>query len=190
MHPLYSFMDGYKTTNFGLSCKCRQGGNMNRKIKNLLNKQIIYELETAYLYLEFSYFFNSRNMNGYYDLYRRMAKEEIERAMAIYELLLKTKQSVKLLVIHAPEQNYTSIIDVLEVTLRAKKDLNYRIKKIHDLALKENDFISKTFLQHFMDKYANDGNKAEEMIEDYYEYKNDLQSLNKKYIERVVQVAQ
>lgn len=163
---------------------------MNRKVKNMLNKQVIKELETAYLYLEFSNFFNSRKMDGYSNLYRTMAKEEIDRAMVIYEFLLKAKQSIRLFVIHAPDQDYTSVIDVLEVTLRAKKDLNYRIKKAYELAVKEVDFISKTFLKRYLDKYSDDGDKAKSMIEDYYDYKNNLQSLNQMYMERNVQVAQ
>lgn len=58
---------------------------MNLKVKDLLNTQVNKELESAYLYLEFSNFFDSKQLDGYANYYRVQAKEEIDHAMLIYD---------------------------------------------------------------------------------------------------------
>ena len=72
---------------------------MNSKVKELLNQQVTNELESAYLYLEFSNFFDSRNLEGYANYYMVQAKEEIDHAMLIYDYLHKANEDVKLMVI-------------------------------------------------------------------------------------------
>lgn len=60
---------------------------MKKELIEWLNTQVINKLESAYLYLEFSNFFNSNGQNRYEIFYKERAKEEINDALYIYDYL-------------------------------------------------------------------------------------------------------
>ena len=157
--------------------------NMNTKVKDLLNKQITYELESAYLYLEFSNFFDSKNLDGYANYYRVQAKEEIDHAMLIYDYLHTANQDIKLMIIRAPSDEYKSTEDILDAGLKAEQNVTSLINTIYDASIKYSDFASKIFLQWFIDEQVEEEN-AQKMIDESSMFKDNLFDLDKKYLER------
>ena len=157
---------------------------MNLKVKELMNEQVTNELESAYLYLEFSNFFDSRNLDGYANYYRVQAKEEIDHAMLIYDYLHKANENVRLMVIKAPSVEYKSIEDVLDAGLDAERRVTKMINKIYETAIKCSDFASKVFIKWFIDEQFEEESSAQKMIDDYKLFKDNLFDLNKKYLER------
>ena len=157
---------------------------INPKVEELLNKQVTKELESAYLYLEFSNFFDSRNLNGYANYYKVQAKEEIDHAMLIYNFLHKANKSVRLMVINAPRDDYKSIEDVLDAGLSAEQDVSDSIYKIYDATISNSDYASKVFIKWFIDEQFEEETNAQKMIDDYKLFKNNLYELDQKYLER------
>lgn len=157
---------------------------MNKHVKELMNKQIIYELESAYLYLEFSNFFDSRNLDGYANYYRVQAKEEIDHAMVIYDYLHKANEAVKLMVIKPPHDEYKSIEDVLDAGLKTEKNVTSMINRIYKAAIDNNDYASKTFIKRFIDEQFEEETSAKKMIDEYNLFSNNLYQLNQKYLLR------
>lgn len=157
---------------------------MNSKVKELMNQQVTNELESAYLYLEFSNFFDSRDLDGYANYYKVQAKEEIDHAMLIYDYLHKANESVKLMVIHAPSEEYKSIEDILDVGLKAEKNVTDMINNIYSTAIKYSDYASKVFMKWFIDEQVEEEYNAQKMIDDYKVFKDNLFDLDKKYLER------
>ena len=157
---------------------------MNSKVKELLNAQITKELESAYLYLEFSNFFDSRNLKGYANYYRVQAKEEIDHAMVIYDYMHKANESVRLMVIKPPHDEYKNIEEILEANLKAEKDVTDSINKIYETSITKSDFASKIFLKWFIEEQFEEETNAQNMIDDYKLFKNDLFALDAKYLER------
>ena len=157
---------------------------MNSKVKELLNQQVTNELESAYLYLEFSNFFDSRNLEGYANYYKVQAKEEIDHAMRIYDYLHKANENVKLMIIHAPQEEYKTIEDVLDAGLKAEKNVTEMINNIYSATIKYSDFASKVFLKWFIDEQVEEEENAQKMIDDYRMFKDNLFNLDKKYSER------
>lgn len=157
---------------------------MNSKVKELMNQQVTNELESAYLYLEFSNFFDSRNLEGYAHYYRVQAKEEIDHAMLIYDYLHRINENVKLMIIKAPRDEYKNIEDILDAGLEAEKNVTNMINAIYDTANKTNDIASKVFIKWFIDEQVEEEENAQKMIDDYELFKNNLYELDKKYSER------
>lgn len=149
-----------------------------------MNKQITNELESAYLYLEFSNFFDSRNLDGYANYYRVQAKEEIDHAMLIYDYLHKANEAIKLMVIKAPYDEYKSIEDILDAGLKAEKNVTSMINKIYKTANDNNDYASKVFMKWFIDEQFEEETSAQTMIDEYKLFKNNLYELNQKYLQR------
>ena len=157
---------------------------MKQKVRDLMNKQINHELESAYLYLEFSNYFEAQNLNGYSDYYKAQAKEEIGHAMKFLKFLLNANEKVQLMVIHAPEVEIKSVEDALDAGLKAEEDITAKINNIYDAASSEKEYSTKTFLNWFVNEQFEEETNAKKMIEDYKLFKNNLYELDKKYAER------
>ena len=189
MHLHYSFLCRsflyFLSYIVGVSRKDLQEiNNMNRKVSELMNKQVSNELKSAYLYLEFSNFFDSRNLDGYANYYRVQAKEEIDHAMLIYDYLHKANQQVKLMVIEAPDDDYKTIEDILDAGLKAEQNVTEMINAIFKTANDTDDIASKVFIKWFISEQFNEEYEAQKMIDEYKLYKDNLYELNKKYLER------
>ena len=60
---------------------------MDSKVRELLNDQINKELYSAYLYLDFSNYFEERSLDGFANWYYIQAQEERDHAMLFYRYL-------------------------------------------------------------------------------------------------------
>ena len=58
---------------------------LNEKVAALLNDQINKEFYSAYLYLDFSNYFEARGLDGFANWYRIQAQEERDHAMLFYQ---------------------------------------------------------------------------------------------------------
>lgn len=157
---------------------------MNSKVKELLNQQVTNELESAYLYLEFSNFFDSRNLEGYANYYMVQAKEEIDHALLIYDYLHKANEDVKLMVIKAPDDKYKTIEDILDAGLKAEQNVTAMINNIYDATIKYSDIASKVFIKWFIAEQFEEETNAQKMIDDYKLFKDNLYELDEKYKQR------
>ena len=69
---------------------------MNQKVHELLNQQINKEFYSAYLYLDFSNYFEAKGLDGFANWYRIQAQEERDHAMLFYDYLQNESQTVTL----------------------------------------------------------------------------------------------
>ena len=60
---------------------------MNAKVHELLNQQINKEFYSAYLYLDFSNYFEYAGLAGFANWYKIQAQEERDHAMLFYQYL-------------------------------------------------------------------------------------------------------
>ena len=58
---------------------------MNAKVRDLLNAQINKEFYSAYLYLEFSNYFEDAGLDGFANWYMVQAQEERDHAMRFFK---------------------------------------------------------------------------------------------------------
>ena len=77
---------------------------MNKKVHELLNRQINKEFYSAYLYLDFSNFFKAKGLDGFANWYLIQAQEERDHAMLFYQYLQNENKSVVLEGIAKPDK--------------------------------------------------------------------------------------
>ena len=65
---------------------------MNEKVRALLNQQINKEFYSAYLYLDFSNYYERAGLDGFANWYRVQAQEERDHAMLFYDYLQNNDQ--------------------------------------------------------------------------------------------------
>jgi ferritin len=137
---------------------------MDKKVHKLLNEQINKEFYSAYLYLDFSNYFEEVGLDGFANWYKIQAQEERDHAMLFYQYLQNENQRVTLEAIDKPEKNITSHMDVLLAGLEHEKYVTALINGIYAAAYEVKDFRTMQFLDWFVKEQGEEETNANNLI--------------------------
>lgn len=137
---------------------------LHEKIENLMNSQINKEMFSAYLYLDFANFFESKGLMGFASWYKIQAKEEMDHAMLFYQYLQNNNSKVKLEAIGAPDIKLIEFLDPLQEGLRHEEYITSLINKIYSVAMEYKDYKSMEFLAWFIKEQSEEELNAQNLI--------------------------
>ena len=137
---------------------------MNAKVRELLNAQINKEFYSAYLYLQFSNYFEEAGLDGFANWYKIQAEEERDHALLFYTYLQNENQKVTLGGIDAPMAEFASHADVLEAGLAHEKYVTSLINDIYAAAYEVKDFRTMQFLDWFVKEQGEEETNANDLI--------------------------
>ena len=140
---------------------------MNAKVRDLLNQQINKEFYSAYLYLDFSNYFEDAGLDGFANWYKVQAQEERDHAMLFYQYLQNENQKVTLEAIAKPDKVFTCHMDVLKAGLEHIYAAAYEVK----------DFRTMQFLDWFVKEQGEEETNANDMITKMELFGSDPKSL-------------
>ena len=161
---------------------------LNEKVSALLNQQVNKEFYSAYLYLDFSNYFEARGLDGFANWYKIQAQEERDHAMLFIKYLQNNGVAVKLDAIDKPDKVFESPIDPLLAGLEHEKYVTSLIHDIYDAAYSVKDFRAMQFLDWFVKEQGEEEKNADDMLKKYDLYGSDpkgLYSLNSELAARV-----
>lgn len=137
---------------------------LNEKVVSLLNNQINKELYSAYLYLDFSNFYESKGLSGFANWYMIQAQEERDHAMLFYKYLHNNNEHVILEAIAKPDINISSLIDPLKQGLNHEEYVTSLINNIYAECQAVNDFRTMQFLDWFIKEQGEEETNANNLI--------------------------
>lgn len=137
---------------------------MDAKVKELLNDQINKEFYSAYLYLEFSNYYDAEGLDGFANWYMVQAQEERDHAMLFYRYLLNNDEKVTLKAIDQPDCNLTDHMAPLKKGLEHEKYVTDLINTIYQAAHEVKDFRAMQFLDWFVNEQGEEEKNASDMI--------------------------
>ncbi len=137
---------------------------MNKKVRELLNQQINKELYSAYLYLDFSNYFEHRGLDGFANWYFIQAQEERDHAMLFYRYLLNNNEKVTLEAIAKPDKVLDSDMTVLKAGLEHEEYVTSLINDIYAAAYDVKDFRTMQFLDWFVKEQGEEETNANDLI--------------------------
>ena len=137
---------------------------MNEKVRDLLNQQINKEFYSAYLYLDFSNYYEQRGLNGFANWYKVQAMEERDHAMLFYQYLQNNSQKVELDAIAKPDKVFTNDMDPLKAGLEHEMYVTSLINDIYAAAYEVKDFRTMQFLDWFVKEQGEEETNANDMI--------------------------
>lgn len=137
---------------------------MNASVSGLLNNQINKELYSAYLYLEFSNYYESRGLNGFANWFKIQAMEERDHAMLFYQYLQDNNEKVTLEAIDKPTSNFKSDDEPLKAALEHEKYVTSLINNIYSAAYEVKDFRTMQFLDWFIKEQGEEETNANDLI--------------------------
>lgn len=125
---------------------------LTKKLQDALNEQINREFFAEYLYLSMSAYLESIEMEGFANYFNVQAQEEHFHAMKMFNFVHDKGGRVILKSLKEPKSDYTSVINVIEESLKHEKYVTKSINELMDTAIKENDHSVKSFLQWYIDE--------------------------------------
>ncbi|MBQ4585351.1 MAG: ferritin [Clostridia bacterium] len=137
---------------------------MNAKVHELLNQQINKEFYSAYLYLDFSNYFEDVGLDGFANWYKIQAQEERDHAMLFYQYLQNENQKVTLESIAKPDKEITCHMDALKAGLEHEKYVTSLINDIYAAAYEVKDFRTMQFLDWFVKEQGEEETNANDLI--------------------------
>ena len=150
---------------------------LNEKVVELLNDQIVKELYSAYLYLDFSNFYSEKGLDGFANWYRIQAQEERDHALLFYDYLHNNNEKVTLGAIDAPNVELNELMDPLKAGLKHEEYVTDLIHTISAAAKDVNDFRTMQFLDWFVKEQGEEEKNANDLITKMELFGSDPKSL-------------
>ena len=150
---------------------------LSEKVAALLNEQVNKEFYSAYLYLDFSNYFEARGLDGFANWYKIQAQEERDHAMLFYQYLHNNSAKVTLGAIAQPDKALDSDMAVLKAGLEHELYVTGLINTIYAAAHEEKDFRTMQFLDWFVKEQGEEEKNAEDMIKKMELFGDDAKGL-------------
>ncbi len=138
---------------------------ISKKMEEALNKQVNAELYSAYMYLSMESYFKSLNLNGFANWMRVQTQEEVAHAIKIYDFVNERGGRVTLQAIEGPPTKWDSPLAVFEAVYAHEQKVTGLINDLVDLAIKEKDHATNTFLQWFVNEQVEEESSADEVVQ-------------------------
>lgn len=150
---------------------------LDKKVKQLLNEQINKEFYSAYLYLDFANFYQSKGLDGFANWYQIQAQEERDHAMLFYQYLHNNNCTVVLEAIDKPDQQFQTLAEPLCAGLKHKEYVTGLIHNLYAAAHDVKDFRTTQFLDWFIKEQGEEETNANNLVTRFELFGNDPKSL-------------
>jgi len=138
---------------------------LSKKMLEGLNKQLNYEIYSAYLYVAMENYFQEKNLEGFANFFKVQMEEELSHARIFYEYIYRMNGKVELYEIKKPEDNFESIKDVFKKALSHEKTVTKRIYELVDIAIEEKDHGTNAFLQWFINEQVEEEENFQKLLD-------------------------
>ena len=150
---------------------------LNAKVRKLLNDQINKEFYSAYLYLDFSNYYERVGLDGFANWYKVQAQEERDHAMMFYQYLQDHDELVELDAIGKPDKVFNDNMGPLKAALEHERYVTALINNIYGAAYDVRDFRTMQFLDWFVKEQGEEEKTASDLITKMELFGNDPKSL-------------
>lgn len=138
---------------------------INKKVEEVLNKQVNAELWSAYLYLSMAAWSENRGFKGFANWMRVQFHEETSHALKIFNFILERNGEVKLQPIAAVKTSWESLLNMFEETYEHECKVTDLINNCYEVATAEKDYATANMLQWFIKEQIEEESNALEIID-------------------------
>ncbi|MBN1111982.1 MAG: ferritin [Bacteroidales bacterium] len=138
---------------------------INSKVEAAINNQINAEFWSAYFYLSMSNYFSSIGLAGFANWMNVQFEEEVFHARRFMTYLNERGGRVILKPIDEVQTSWEGPLNVFEETLSHEEKVTGLINELMDIAIKESDHATKSFLQWFIDEQVEEEAGVSEILD-------------------------
>ena len=132
-------------------------------VLDLLNEQMNFEYESAYIYKAMSAYTDDLDLDGFTTWLDIQVDEEIMHGEGMRKFLQSVGYRPHYKAISEPKSDYDSILEVLKTALEHEKEVTKRIIEISDKA-REEDARVFSFIQWYIDEQVEEEENFTKMI--------------------------
>jgi ferritin len=138
---------------------------INKKVEEVLNKQVNAEFWSAYLYLSMSAWCESKGLKGFANWMYVQYQEEVAHALKIFNFVLTRSGEIKLEPIAAVDHSWNSVLHMLEETYRHELVVTDLIGNCYEVSVSERDHSTASMLQWYIDEQTEEENNVVAIID-------------------------
>ena len=138
---------------------------ISKKMEDALNEQVNAEMYSAYMYLSMESYFKSQNLNGFANWMRIQTQEEVMHAMKMYDFINERGGRVLLRAIEGPTTEWDSTLEVFKAVYEHEQKVTGLINNLVNLAIKEKDHATNSFLQWFVNEQVEEEASADGIVQ-------------------------
>lgn len=142
---------------------------LSQKLVDELNEQIKFEFHSSHLYLAAAAYCYTIDLDGFANFFIVQAEEEKFHAMKFFNYINEMDADIEIKNFEVPKVEYKGIEDLINYTYKHEKLVTERIYHLMDIATKENEYATISFLKWFID----------EQVEEMATFKSLLQKLKR-----------
>ena len=137
---------------------------LDQKVAKLINEQINKELYSAYLYLDFSIYYEDLGLDGFANWYNIQAQEERDHAMLMLQYLQNNGVKPELDTVAKPGKELKDKLEVLKLALEHERYVTALINAIYEAAHSVKDYRTMQFLDWFVKEQGEEEKTAEDLV--------------------------
>ncbi len=137
---------------------------LDQKVAKLINEQINKELYSAYLYLDFSIYYEDLGLDGFANWYNIQAQEERDHAMLMLQYLQNNGVKPVLDTVAKPDKELKDKLEVLKLALEHEQYVTSLINDIYEAAMAVKDYRTMQFLDWFVKEQGEEEKTAEDLV--------------------------
>lgn len=123
---------------------------MNQKLVDAMNAQLNYEIESAHIYLAMAGYVGTLGLEGFENWLMVQYEEELAHAKKFMSYLNERGARIEIRGFADPRNDYSSILEVFEVSLKHEYTVTERINNLMTLSHEVNDYAAINFLQWYI----------------------------------------
>ncbi len=150
---------------------------LSKKLVDAISDQIQFEYYSAFTYKAMQTYFEAEDLSGMANWMNTQFQEELAHAEKMFQFVCETGGKVKLMAIEAPRNEYSSILEIFEETLKHEQEVTSRINNLMDLAQQEKNHAAQIFLQWFITEQIEEEANASHIIAKLKRVKEDGRGL-------------
>ncbi|MFW9783463.1 MAG: ferritin [Candidatus Heimdallarchaeota archaeon] len=132
---------------------------ISRELNDLMNKQIVEELRSAYIYLGMGAWAIEKGLKGLAEFMKTHAeKEEYKHAMKFVHYIEEAGGKVEFGTIEQVTTNYENAEEVLKAAIKHEEFITNKIKELMDLAQSKNEYYAYDLLNWFIQEQIEEEN--------------------------------
>jgi ferritin len=137
----------------------------SRKIEEAMNAQLGFELSSAHAYLSMAAYCEDESLPGFAHWMKLQYQEELDHAEKFFDFIVDRGGRVRLEGIEVPKTDFSSPLEIFEVSLENEKAVTDAINELYTLTTKEQDYASQAFLNWFVTEQVEEEKLVTEIID-------------------------
>ena len=137
---------------------------LNTNVAQLLNTQINKEFYSAYLYLEFSNYYEEEGLKGFANWYVIQSQEELAHARILRRYLLDNDWTPTMEAIAKPDLTFSKVVEPIKAAYEHEQFITASINECYAVAQKVNDFRTMQLLDWYVKEQGEEEANAADLL--------------------------